>query len=380
MIGTLRHYWVTLHRWLGLTVGVLFCIAGLSGSVLVYYPEIDRAVNPDWVTPQSSAPARSMAEVLAAAEPIARGRFIHSVFPADEGFPVHRVWLTPSATDASRFWEVLVDPGSAKVLGERQAVPVFELDRRNLVNTVYTLHFNLFAGPAGQTVVGLVGIVLLVSVISGLVLWWPRGRKWRQALTLKRGARGHRRNVDWHRLSGGYGAVLLAILAFTGVCLVFPDYVGVVFPEDQAEPITPPRAAISPLGAPPSADQVMTQALKALPGSQITALWRPGTDGPDWYVTLREPTGIGAAGGRAHLWIDAASGAITKVERSNSGSTKTQFFAWQLPLHNGTAFGSAGRLAICIAGILPTILMVTGLAIYARKRAARRTHGARTVS
>ncbi|WP_179506737.1 MULTISPECIES: PepSY-associated TM helix domain-containing protein [unclassified Sphingomonas] len=375
MTGTLRHYWVTLHRWLGLTVGVLFCIAGLSGSVLVYYPEIDRSVNPELVTPQSAALARPMVEVLAAAGPIARGRFVHSVFPADKAFPVHRVWLTPSAADQSRMWEVLVDPGSARVLGERQAVPTFELDRRNLVNTVYTLHFNLFAGPIGQTVVGLVGVVLLVSVTSGLVLWWPRGRKWRQALTLKPAARGHRRNVDWHRLTGAYGAVLLAIVAFTGVCLVFPDCVGAVFPEEQAEPSAPGLATVPPIGAPPSADQVMAQARKALPGSRITALWLPGADGPDWYVTLREPSGIGAAGGQASFWIAADSGVITKVKRSDTGSAKTQFFAWLLPLHNGSAFGAGGRLAICIAGLLPSILMLTGFAIYSRKRAARRRHG-----
>lgn len=377
MTGTLRRYWVTLHRWLGLTVGVLFCIAGLSGSVLVYYPEIDRLVNPGLATPTSAAPARPMAEVLAAAGTIAEGRFVHSVFPADASFPVHRVWLTPSAQDQSHMWEVLVDPGSAKVLGERQAVPVFELDRRNLVNTVYTLHYNLFAGPVGQTVVGLVGVVLLVSVISGLCLWWPRGDKWRQALTVKRAASGHRRNVDWHRLTGAYGAVLLGIVAFTGVCLVFPDYVSVVFPKDQAAALASPPAAVRPLGVSPSADQAMAQARAAQPGSRIAVLWLPHADGPDWSVNLREPTGIGAAGGRASMGIDARSGAITRLERSSHGTAETQFFAWQLPLHNGAAFGAVGRLAICIAGLLPSILMLTGIAIYSRKRAARRKYGRR---
>lgn len=377
MTGTLRRYWVTFHRWLGLTAGVLLCIAGLSGSVLVYYPEIDRLVNPDLVTPVSDGPSQPMTQVLAAAEGVARGRFVHSVFPADASFAVHRVWLTPSAADQSRMWEVLVDPASARVLGERQAVPVFELDRRNLVNTVYTLHFNLFAGPAGQTIVGLVGVAALFSIASGLALWWPRGRKWRQALTAKRGAQGYRRNVDWHRLTGAYGAVLLALVAFTGVCLVFPDQVAAIFPDEPPTASAPPRAALQPPGGVPDADRALSLAIAAVPGARPTILWLPGADGPDWHLTLREPGGIGAAGGRAEIAIDPHTGAITRFDSSNTGTARTQFFAWQLPLHNGSAFGAAGRLAICFAGLLPTILMLTGFAIYTRKRTARRKRGVR---
>ncbi len=32
------------HRWLGLTSGILLCIAGVTGSILVFWHEIDQAV------------------------------------------------------------------------------------------------------------------------------------------------------------------------------------------------------------------------------------------------------------------------------------------------------------------------------------------------
>ncbi|WP_225305756.1 PepSY-associated TM helix domain-containing protein [Pseudoalteromonas sp. TAB23] len=35
-----------LHLYLGLSVGVLLAIISLSGSVLVYYPQIDSLLNP----------------------------------------------------------------------------------------------------------------------------------------------------------------------------------------------------------------------------------------------------------------------------------------------------------------------------------------------
>lgn len=32
------------HRWLGLVAGILLCIAGVTGSILVFWHEIDRVV------------------------------------------------------------------------------------------------------------------------------------------------------------------------------------------------------------------------------------------------------------------------------------------------------------------------------------------------
>ena len=367
----LRQTWVTLHRWIGLGAGLLMCVAGLSGSFLVYYPAIDRALNPDWVTPQAAGAALPMANVIAAAGRGAKGRFVHSVFPADAGFPVHRVWLTPSASDQSRMWEVLVDPASARVLGERLAVPAFEPGRRNLVNTVYTLHYNLFAGDIGATLVGVVGVLMVVSACSGVVLWWPRGRKWRQALTLKRGARGHRLHVDLHRLAGGYGSMLLLLVAFTGVCLVFPGYVRALFPAHEAQTASLGRQSLtSRLPGAPDADRVMKAALAAVPSSSVRVLWLPEANGPDWHVTLREAEGIGFAGSKAEVTVDPETGAVNLQSSSTSADAATRFLAWQLPLHNGSALGSLGRLIVFLSGLLPTVLLITGLLVYRRKRKA----------
>ena len=35
-----------IHLWLGLSIGALFAFAGLTGSILVFYPEIDTALSP----------------------------------------------------------------------------------------------------------------------------------------------------------------------------------------------------------------------------------------------------------------------------------------------------------------------------------------------
>src|SRR3954471_20757934 len=51
--GTMRHgklklrgFWVQVHLWLGLTLGVLGIAIGITGSVLVYENDIDAAIDP----------------------------------------------------------------------------------------------------------------------------------------------------------------------------------------------------------------------------------------------------------------------------------------------------------------------------------------------
>ncbi len=42
----LRRVWVQVHLWLGLTLGVVGALVGVTGSVLVYDRAIDGALNP----------------------------------------------------------------------------------------------------------------------------------------------------------------------------------------------------------------------------------------------------------------------------------------------------------------------------------------------
>lgn len=41
-----RGLWVTLYRWAGLAIAGFLIIVGLTGSLLAFYPEFQRALNP----------------------------------------------------------------------------------------------------------------------------------------------------------------------------------------------------------------------------------------------------------------------------------------------------------------------------------------------
>jgi uncharacterized iron-regulated membrane protein len=373
-----RRLWLQIHRWLGLSAGVVLVVVGLSGSFLAFYTQIDRTLNADWVTTRGAGRPLPMSSVLEAARPAMADRFLHSVFPPADAEDVHHVWFTPSAQDQSVMWEVLVDPYSGKLLGSRTAVPTMEFTRRNIANTIYTLHFQLFMGDAGSTIVGFAGLFLLLSGISGLVLWWPRGRSFRTGLRIKQGSPGIRLHFDLHRVAGIYSVAVLLVVAFTGVYLTFPAYV-----KPMVNTLAPVRAEPQfdalPEAREPAidADAAMKLALAIVPGARVTCLWLPGASGQTWRVSLRSPDGVAWAGGPGDVWLHPKGGQVLGSRTHAQASAGEVFIAWQLPLHGGSAFGLPGRVVACVLGLVPLLMAVTGTVIWWRKRRARRFHAAK---
>lgn len=372
-----RHYWLLIHRWIALSVGFLFVVSGLTGSFLAFYPEIDRLINPDWVI--SKAPISSnkqpLSDIFQSAQQVYPDKFLHSAFPPKTVDGVYQIWFTNSSSDDSQMWEVLVDPADAKVLGKRVAIPVIEFSSRNIVNTIYSLHYQLFMGKIGSIIVGIVGIILLASCISGLVIWWPRGKNWKVGLIIKEVSLKIRLVVDIHRTFGIYSLAFLVIIAFSGVFLSLPQYL-----HPAIEYLSPPKEAkltMSHLSlqykSPLTADEVMTIAKQHYPNDFISCIWLPtglGDEGGLWRVSLKEMGLIGLAGAPKDLWINGEDGGIDKATTYSADSLGSKFIAWQLVLHNGSVLGLTGKVFVFITGLVPLLMYLTGMLWWWRKKFA----------
>ena len=61
-----RAVWLRLHRWLGLGLGAVFVLFGLTGSLLVFYVGIDEALEPALAVPGPGPQVHSWQAVLEA--------------------------------------------------------------------------------------------------------------------------------------------------------------------------------------------------------------------------------------------------------------------------------------------------------------------------
>lgn len=193
----------------------------LTGSFLVFYKTIDEWLNPALVTTSGEGSYRPLNDIVAVAQ---------AAGPPDGAlesleWPLHRhgvflAWynVQTSVADEFRMIQVSIDPYTGTVRTK---------DRewgRYLVSLIYKLHASLLIGDVGRTILGFVAIALLASISTGLYLWWPRPSRIPQALTFTSTRSPIRRQYEWHKLSGFYSAILLGMLAFTGLYLEFSDY------------------------------------------------------------------------------------------------------------------------------------------------------------
>jgi len=378
-----RHFkskklWLNLHLYLGLFGGGLFVLMSLTGSFLVFYKTIDEWLNPTLVTTSGEGSYRPLNEIVTAARgagPI--GGVLDSVEWPSHNRGVFIAWYNVqiSSDDEVRWIQVAIDPYTGAVLTKDREWGGYA------VSFIYELHQSLLINTVGETILGFVAILLLVSIGTGVYLWWPRPGRLRQAVTFTSGGSRIRRQYEWHRLTGFYGGIFLGMLAFTGIYLEFGEYVVSIvrlfspvqeYPDDGEL-----RSHLNPGVLALSVEQAVALATQVFPDGEVRYLGLPHDDQGVYDIAIHQPGEIRETSGQGRVWIDQYSGAVLKVRDWQTFTAGETFLAWLFPLHNGEAFGLVGRWIVFFAGFIPLLLYVTALRMWWLKRQAHRRQNRR---
>ncbi len=342
-----------VHLWLGLSLGGLFVLLGLTGSILVFYPEIDAALHPE-IQVAGGPPDwdRALASVRRAF-PDKKGGWRFEVTPNPGVIPAR--YYDPPETKGRDFAPMMVwlAPDGSRVL------------RRDYwgdyaMTWIYDLHYRLLLGETGGTVLGYVGIALILLLISGLWAWWPRG-SWRKALRYKGNAAPSRKLRDIHKLSGLWGLAFLLILVVTGVMLELPKesdgVLGKVF--------GPVDVLATPVSKSDHGQQVPITtanhaARVALPDARVAWIEVPGLgDGP-FRIRMQQPGDPSVRFPNSFVWVDQYDGRVLAVANTAKASRASTINNWLHSLHDGSVGGLATRILTAFAGLVPLMLFVTG--------------------
>lgn len=369
-----------LHRWLGLGLGAVFVLFGLTGSLLVFYTELDGLVDPALrraatapATPQALLSWQAVQHRLQQAHPQRDRGWRIELAPPGPGQTapgpglVTARYLQPTESAGAFFRPLLVtlDPASGQVLASR-------FWGSFAATWLFDLHYTLLLEDTGRTLVGLLGLALLLALVLGLLLWWPRRGHWRAALRVNLAGSRQRRHYDLHKLAGVGGGGLLLLLAATGAALALPDWVDPVLQRwSPPQVVAAPRPARLP-GVPLiSLDEALARAQAHWPEGRARWVDTPAADAAVYRVRIWLPGGPSQRFPRSLVWVHAQTGAVLAARDARQQSTSDAVLAWLHPLHNGEAFGLVGRIVVCLAGLLPLLLVVTGLQRWRDRRRAR---------
>lgn len=226
---TVRKIVRKIHLWIGLGSGAIVFILGITGCILVFVDEVKPLVYPQRLFVSSAAgQPQSLTTLLHTAEdawgeakPVTAmeiyndpTRTVH--FRAYRANDQEGTWYW----DAKQYYEsVFVDPYTGGVVATENSE--FEFFR-----VVLFLHWSLlFSNAIGQPIVGVATLLFALSLMTGLVLWWPKNRKARRTrfrFRWKASTGAKRKNYDLHNILGFYSISLAFIIALTGLVWAFP--------------------------------------------------------------------------------------------------------------------------------------------------------------
>ncbi|EIC29083.1 PepSY-associated TM helix domain-containing protein [Methylomicrobium album] len=380
-----RKIWLKVHLYLGLLAGAVFVLTGLTGSLLAFEVPLDELLNTKLMTVpvdkenKSYLPLDALVASGLKALP-ANGKAISLGFPRHSGLAFELWFQQPSPnTDRLESHQIFINPYTGGITGQRLKVDFERGWRGPLMDVVLRLHYSLAVGSVGMTLMGFIGLALLFSMLTGLILWWPGQGKFRKALMIKSNASPERLNFDLHKTFGFYSSAVLLLLILSGVYLIFPDYgrglISVFSPVIEPYPI---YRSVVPTGAkiPIDLAQVTRITDARFPDGEYRWIGFPKDDQGVYQVGKPAIDEINQRSPYRRLWIDQYSGEIIHERERGSRTAGDIFVEWLYPLHSGEAFGFTGQFIIFISGLVPLVLYVTGVIRWLQKRkAVAKKHG-----
>ena len=375
MNATFRATVLRLHRWTGLTAGLVLAFMAITGISIAYRPQLEPILNPDLLTaPACDArlPLDKLVENARAAHPEGELDYVRITAAAAGAARTPAVQIriaTPRGEGLRpKQDDLFLDPCTGRFLGQR--------DRYDgVLAQLEQLHrFRFMDG--GYLITGTCALLLvLVLVAGGLYMWWPRGgRRLKSAVTVDLAASRHR-PLDRHKVVGVYAFAIIGLSALTGLPQSFDWY------KDGIYRITgsaaPPKALRStPTGAPRlSMEDYWRRARELVPNPSEALLHFPSkpTDSVEIYAI---PPDAPHANARTLMFLDAYSGKPLYFKPYGESSLGNRLYFWTLSWHMGQT-GAYGP-PILIAGALALLyLAYSGIGTYWRRRTARAPRSAR---
>ncbi|CAD6879735.1 PepSY-associated TM helix domain-containing protein [Methylomonas albis] len=342
-------------------MGLVFALIGLTGSLSIYREELDILFNPKLSIDVPADKILSLDKIVAAvraANPDRHGPWTLEMPRTADGMIT--AWFEKPKESVDAFYAPLmvsVNPYSGEVVASR-------LWGQTLSTWVLDLHTQLQLDGFGRNALAVFGGLMMLSVCSGLYLWWPGWRQLSRAFTVRQDAGLMRLLFDLHRLFGFASSALLILLAFTGFHLAYPSLLERLtaasgMGHGDAGPNVSSTAI--PNDRPVSLSEALLVARGPFPSSEVRRITTPVGELGTYRINLRQRDEINQHHPFTTVWVDRWSGQIRDVQNPSKFSTGQTFTTWLWPLHTGEAFGNGGRLLWFFAGLMPTLLYLSGL-------------------
>ncbi len=347
----------SVHKWLGLSIALYLMFQSVSGVLLVYRNDIETYASRSIHGSMFSATPAPLDKVIENLELRYAGyAFDRIYFPESPGEPYLAV-IKPSVGAPKEVVEISQLTG--QVHGSNWAT--------DLLHLVFELHHQLALGGLGSYIVGLLGLLLVISTVLGFWQWWPGWRRVRNALKIRRVSTEVRDLFDLHRAAGAALCVVITLSAVSGFALAYGGPLRSIF---DVGAVTPTRISEPGDREVMSADDLLDVAQAAIPDARVRDI-RFSQPGNRLTTVVFFRDTVAGAGPLHRVWLDPYTGAVRGVVDSRKPGVGNSLLDWMYPIHTEMGLAGVGKIILTIGGLGLLLLSVTGPMLWWKKRRRR---------
>ena len=358
-----------LHLILSIIFAVPLLVIGVTGAILSYQHELEEIINLNSVKVEKTGEMLSTEKILQSfSEQTGVKQPARLVLPKNEN---EAIKIYASNSDA-----YLVDPYTAQIIGKDYGVA--------FVRTVMSLHRNLgfaltgnkTAGEVGKQIVGASTVAMIVLVISGVWLHFPRlKRKFAEAIKPNFKLKKYALFYNLHTSLGALSAVIYLVICLTGLMWSYRWYNGAVT-EFFVSAQNLPKEAERKEGAPAKTEGKKSAEYKFSDVQRAYEIFRSSgieykefslmlTAGDKINVRYYEPDAPNTARPKMTA-VNVKEGKMAE-QKQTGGITVGMVKSTNYQLHTGYFFGLAGKILWSVVSLLMALFIFSGFYMTAKR-------------
>ncbi|WP_215235416.1 PepSY-associated TM helix domain-containing protein [Dyadobacter linearis] len=361
--------WFQIHKWTSLICTAFLLMLCITGLPLIFHEEIEELEGKPHLAKQVPAgtPVASMdklAENALAKYPTKVIRYIYW----DEHEPNTTAFSLSDSINAApeNYTTVIMDDHTAEVLEE----PNYQ---EGFMYIMFQMHVDMFMGIGGKLFLGLMGLLFIAAIVSGIMLYGPIMKRFDFGMV--RTERSTRLKwLDLHNLLGVVTVVWGVVVGFTGVINTASEIVLGLWQTGQLSEMTAPYKDAKPLtGKLSSLDQAVALTKQAAPDMEPSLIAYPGTPFSSQHhyaVFVKGKTPLTKRIIKPAL-IDASKGGLTDL-RDMPWYVNALFISQ--PLHFGDYGGLPMKIIWALFDIATIVILGSGLYLWFARNKATRAH------
>jgi len=363
-----------IHLWLGLSSGIIVVILGITGCIYVFEEELRPVVHHYYYVDAVKKQRLPISALIEIAKKANKDKPKQSVSSCkvinDDQRTVIISFFEELDKDAIWYWnlyqttEVYIDPYTGNVKKIEDYNSEFFVFIRMLHQTL------CFNSKIGDPIVGTATILFIISLITGLILWWPKNKqaaKQRFWFRWKNTTKWKRKNYDLHNILGYYMMIFALIIALTGLVWAFECYdKGVQWVFNGGKTIKKESKVIESdtihFTQKSSVDKIYNTLQKLNPEAKSYFIFLPEANNS--LATVGTFTKHESRFDDVAIQFDQYTAKILKTTTYNDKNNGEKFRFINYDLHVGSILGLPGKILAFIASLVSASLPITGFLIW----------------